>query len=129
MVASPLRQAEITAMKTLSKKYLRGFTCLVAEVADTAMRAVQQADPYHYVENWAKAETLQLARMHRGMTPEDHSDPAQRRAFRLEAVHAKIVRNLALQIIASFDRFEKLTGCVHSRAAVVPLSPASAAIR
>jgi hypothetical protein len=93
------------------------------------MRAVQQADPYHYVENWAKAETLQLARMHRGMTPEDHSDPVQRRAFRLEAVHAKIVRNLALQIIAFFDRFEKLTGCVHSRAAVVPLSPAPAAIR
>src|SRR5512132_1885425 len=94
-------------MKTLSKTYPQGFTCLVAKVADTATRAVQQADPYHYVENWAKAETLQLARMHRGMTPEDHSDPVQRRAFRLEAVHAKIVRNLALQVIASFDRFEK----------------------
>jgi hypothetical protein len=93
------------------------------------MRAVQQADPYHYVENWVKAETLQLARMHRGMTVEDHSDPVQRRAFRLEVVRAKIVRDLALQVIVSFDRFEKLTGCVHSRARIVPLSPAPAAIR
>jgi hypothetical protein len=129
MVASPLQQADITAMKTLSKEYPQGFTCFVAEVADTAMRAVQQADPYHYVENWVKAETLeilQLARM--GMTA-DHSDPVQRRAFRLEVVRAKIVRDLALQVIASFDRFEKLTGCVHSRATVVPLSPAPAAIR
>jgi hypothetical protein len=54
------------------------------------MRAVQQADPYHYVENWVKAETLQtlqLARMHRGMTAEDHSDPVQhlRSAWRLFA--------------------------------------------
>jgi hypothetical protein len=63
------------------------------------------------------------------MTVADHSDPVQRRAFRLEVVRAKIVRDLALQVIASFDRFEKLTGCVHSRATVVPLSPASAAIR
>jgi hypothetical protein len=92
------------------------------------MRAVRQADPYHYVENWAKAETLQLARMHRGMTPEDHSDPVQRRAFRLEVVHAKIVRDLALQVVASFDRFERLSGCVHNRATVVPLSRAPAAI-
>jgi hypothetical protein len=129
MVASPLRQAEITAMKTLSKKYPQGFTCFVAEVADTAMRAVQQADPYHYVENWAKAEALQLARMHRGMTPEDHSDPVQRHAFRLEVVQAKIVRDLALQVITSFDSFERLNGCLHNRATVVPLSRAPAAIR
>jgi hypothetical protein len=129
MVASPLQQAEITAMNTLSKQYPQGFTCLVAEVADTAMRAVRQADPYQYVENWTKAETLQLARMHRGMTPEDHSDPVQRRAFRLGIVHAKIVRDLALQVIASYDRFERLNGCVHNKATVVPLSRAAAAIQ
>jgi hypothetical protein len=72
--------------KTLSKKYPQGFTRFVAEVADTAMRAVQQADPYHICRNWVKAETLQLARLHRGMTAEDHFVPLQRHAFRLEVV-------------------------------------------
>jgi hypothetical protein len=81
------------------------------------MRAVQQADPYHYVENWVKAETLQLARMHRGMTVEDHSDPVQRRAFRLEVVRTKIVRDLALQVIASFDLADNISAvCISLQA-------------
>jgi hypothetical protein len=115
---------------TFSKpKYPQRFNCFVAEIAETAMRAAQQADPFDYVENRTKAEALQIARMHRGMTPHDHSDPVQRRAFRLEIVHARIVRDLALQVIASYDRLEGLSGCFRSGATVVPLSRAPAAIR
>jgi hypothetical protein len=117
-------------MMTLSKpKYPQRFTCFVAEVADTAMRAVQQADPYDYVEKWTKAEALKLARMHRGTTPQDHCDPAQRRAFRLEVVHARILRDLALQVIASYDRLERLSGCFRNGSTVVPLSRVQAGIR
>ena len=129
MVASPLQQAEIQMMTLPKPRYPQRFTCLVAEVADTAMRAVQQADPYDYVETWTKAEALKLARMHRGTTPQDHSDPVQRRAFRLEVVHARIVRDLALQVIASYDRLERLSGCFRNGSTIVPLSRAPAAIR
>ena len=115
-------------MMTLSKpRYPQGFTFLVAEVADAAMRAMQQADPYAYLETRAKAEAIAQARMHRGITAEDHSDPVQRRRFRLEIVHNKIVRDLALQVIASYDRLERLGGGRLNGSCAVPM-PRPAAV-
>ena len=95
-------------MSSLTKpRYPHGFTSLVAEVADTVMRAMPQIDPYDYIENEAIPQMIEVARLQRGLTVEDHLDPFHRRAYRLEVLRAKIVRDLSMQLIAYFNFYDK----------------------
>ena len=112
------------SMNRSQKPHPLGFTHLIAEVADTAMKAIVEPDPVAYVERRAYAERLDLIRCRRELATEDRHDPRRRSLFQRDIARAKIVRELALEILGAFRRLELLRhySCAPASALSLPAS-------
>ena len=75
----------------LQKAYPPDFTHLIAEVADTAMKAIIEPDPNRYIQGAAVSAALELRRLRCGLTPESRREPALAAAFRCDVVRNRLV--------------------------------------
>ncbi|TVR97659.1 MAG: hypothetical protein EA406_09060 [Rhodospirillales bacterium] len=96
------------------------FTGLVAEVTETAMRAVCQASPVDYVTSRMIAERHALIRMRRALPPRERFNPVRAYAFRRDIRRAKTVRTLALSLLEGYRR---LTDDLGPRSCAVASGP------
>jgi hypothetical protein len=95
------------------KAYLRDFTHLIVEVADTAIKAAVKPDPIDYLAKREHVQRLELVRIRRAVALKDRLDPRRRLMFRRDIERVKMVGALALQILDAFRRIESSDrGCV-----------------
>ena len=92
---------------SLQKAYPRDFTHLIAEVAETAMKAIVQPDPSRHIQEAAVSSALELKRLRCGLTSEYRRDPALAAAFRYDVVRNRIVRDLATEIVEAYGRLSR----------------------
>ncbi|MEX2629428.1 MAG: hypothetical protein WD341_05760 [Tistlia sp.] len=81
------------------------FTQLVAQVIDLAMKAIAEPDPTRYIEQAASA--LRLDQLRGELAPERRGDPVLVAALRCDAVRDRIARDLAIQIVDSYQRLRR----------------------
>lgn len=96
----------------LRAPYPGDFTGLMAEVTETAMRAVVQPSPADYIDSRLSAQRQTLLRMRRSLTPRERFDPVRSDAFRHDIRRAKTVRDLALACVEGYRRLGDLEGAV-----------------
>ena len=97
---------------SLQRAYPRDFTHLIAEVADTAMKAIVEPDPGRHIQEAAVSSALELRRLRCDLTPESRRDPALAAAFRYDVVRNRIVRDLATEIVEAYERLRRVEGKV-----------------
>ncbi len=101
-----------TESRSLQKAYPPDFTHLIAEVADTAMKAIIEPDPTGYIQWAAVSSALELRRLRCNQTPEHRRDPDLAAAFRCDVVRNRVVRDLATEIVEAYERLRRAENTV-----------------
>ena len=96
-----------TTSRSLQKAYPRDFTHLIAEVAETAIKAIVEPDPTRYIQETAVSGALKLKRLRCDLTPERRRDPALAAAFRCDIVRNRLVRDLAILLVEAHERLKR----------------------
>lgn len=113
----------------LRTPYPGDFTGLMAEVTETAMRAVMQPSPADYIDNRLSAQRQTLMRMRRSLAPRERFDAVRSDAFRHDIRRAKTVRDLALACVEGYRRLADREAALPidvAMAASLPAAPAGA---
>lgn len=98
--------------RSIQKTYPPSFTHLLAEVADTAMKAIIEPDPARYIQGAAVSSALELRRLRCDQTPEHRRDPDLAAAFRCDVVRIRVVRDLATDIVEAYERLRRAENTV-----------------
>ena len=93
--------------RSLQKAYPQDFTHLIAEIADTAMKAIIEPDPTRYIQEAAVSNALELRRLRCDLAPEHRRDPGLAAAFRCDVVRNRVVRDLATEIVEAYERLRR----------------------
>ena len=101
-----------TEPRSLQKAYPPGFTYLIAEVAEVAMKAIIEPDPTRYIQGAAVNSARELRRLRCDQTPELRRDPALAAAFRCDVVRNRAIRDLATEIIEAYERLRRTENTV-----------------
>ena len=101
-----------TESKSLQRAYPPDFTHLIAEIADTAMKAIIQPNPTRYIQGAAVSAALELKRLRCGLTPESRREPALAAAFRCDVVRNRVVRDLATEIVEAYEQLRRAENVV-----------------
>lgn len=96
----------------LQKVYPPDFTYLIAEVTDTAMKAIIEPDPARYIQEAAAGSTRELTRLRCGLTAERRGDPALAAAFRCDVVRNRVVHDLATLVVQTYERLKRMEDAV-----------------
>ena len=96
----------------LQRVYPPDFTYLIAEVTDTAMKAIIEPDPARYIQEAAASGTRELTRLRCGLTAERRSDPALAAAFRCDVVRNRVVHDLATLVVQTYERLKRMEDTV-----------------
>lgn len=94
-----------TRSRKLQGVYPPDFTHLMAEVADTAMKAIIEPDPTRYIRQTAVTGFLELRRLRSDLTPERRRDLAA--AFRCDVVRKRVIRDLAMQFVEAYEQLNR----------------------
>ena len=94
-----------TKSKNLREVYPADFTHLMAEVADTAMRAIVEPDPTRYIRETAVSGFLELRRLRSDLAPERRRDLAA--AIRCDVVRKRVIRDLAMQFVEAYEQLKQ----------------------
>ena len=77
----------------------------MAEVADTAMKAIIEPDPTRYIRETAVTGFLELRRLRSDLTPDRRRDLAA--AFRCDVVRKRVIRDLAMQFVEAYEQLNR----------------------
>ncbi len=97
-----------TTTRSLQKAYPPDFTHLIAEVAETAMKAIVEPNPTRHIQEAAVSGALSLKRLRCDLTPERRRDPALAAAFRRDVVRNRLVRDLATLLVGAYERLKRV---------------------
>lgn len=101
-----------TRSRGLQRVYPPDFTYLIAEVTDTAMKAIIEPDPARYIQEAAASSTRELTRLRCGLTAERRRDPALAAAFRCDVVRNRVVHDLATLVVQTYERLRQMEDTV-----------------
>lgn len=93
--------------QSLQKAYPPDFARLIADVAETAMKAIVEPNPTRYIQEAAVSGALELRRLRCDLTPERRRDPALSAAFRHDIVRNRLVRDLAILLVGAYERLKR----------------------
>lgn len=96
-----------TKSRSLQKAYPPDFTHLVAEVTDTAMKAIIEPDPTRYIQGAALDVALEIKCLRSHLTPERRRDPTLAAALRCDVVRSRVIRDLATEIVEAYERLRR----------------------
>lgn len=98
---------DTTKSSHVQKAYPPEFTHLVAEVVDTAMKAIMAPDPLRYIQHAAVNDASELRRLRCNLAPHRRRDRALAAAFQCDMIRNRVVRDLAVEIIESYERLKQ----------------------
>ena len=101
---------------SLQKLYPHDFTILIAEVSDTAMKAIIEPDPARRIQEAALSAALELRRLRSHLTPVHRRDPALSAAFRRDVIRNRVIRDLATEIVEAYERLKRAESAVQQTA-------------
>ena len=97
---------------SLQKIYPHDFTILIAEVSDTAMKAIIEPDPTRRIQEAALSTALELRRLRSHLTPVNRRDPTLSAVFRHDVIRNRVIRDLATELVEAYERLKRAENAV-----------------